>query len=178
MGDQRRRHLGRRREQAPEGRVVGNHQRIALVHHIELDLTCEGIHRGLHRVAHVVEAVTVEAAGTRQLTRGCELGIRVPVGGRVAVHHVEDPAIDQHRVRVGVKEQERRQLLDTLPHVTHVEDPRVRRHEVGDQGLQLAEAQSERRPTGQRPHADTTLAADIGVADRLGLLILVGVVHL
>ena len=178
VGDQRLRHLGRRREQAREGLSVRSHQRITLVHHVEDDLAREGIHRGLHRVTHVVEAMATKAAGTRQLARGCELGIRIPIGGGVAVHHVEDPTVDQDRVRVGVEEQERGQLLNPVPHVAHVEDPRVRRHEVGDQGLQLAEAQGERRPTDQRPHADAALAADIGVADLLGLLVLVGVVHL
>ena len=119
--DQRRRHLRRRGEQAVEGRSVRSHQRIVYVHHVQHDLTGECVHRRLHRVPHVVEPVA-EAAGPRQVHGGGELGIRIPVGGRVPVHHVDDPAIDQHRIRIGVEVQEGSQLLHPLSHVAHVED--------------------------------------------------------
>ena len=70
------------------------------------------------------------------------------------------------------------QLLDAVAHVAHVEHPGVPGDEVGDQRLQLAEPQGERRPTDHRTHGHAALPANVGVSDGSRLLVLVGVIHL
>ena len=119
-----------------------------------------------------------EAAGPRQVRRGGSLGVREPVGGRVAVHHVDDPAVHQYRVGVGVEVEEGSQLLDAVAHVAHVKHPGVPSDEVGDQRLQLAEPQGERRSTDHRTHGHAAVPANVGVSDGSRLLVLVGVIHL
>ena len=73
---------------------------------------------------------------------------------------------------------ERCQLLDPVPHVPHVEHPRLVSDEVGDQRLQLTEAQRERQTPYQRPHAHAAVTTDVGIPDGLCLLVLIGEVDL
>ena len=156
-------------EQVGEGIPVGVDDRIVLVHHVERDRAVVGVDRGLHRVAHVVEAV-VQAARRRQLVGVGHLRVRVAGRRRVQVDHPLDPPVDQHRVRVGVGIEERRQLRHPLDHVPHVDDPGVVGHEVGDQRVEVAEAQRERRPAHQRVGLDAVVAL---VRRGLGLALLV-----
>ena len=62
---QRGRHLGHRREQATEGTLIGDDQRVVGLRHVERDTAAERIDHGLDRVPHVVEPVA-QAAVTGQ----------------------------------------------------------------------------------------------------------------
>ena len=70
------------------------------------------------------------------------------------------------------------QLLDPVAHVAHVKHPGFPSDEVGDQRLQLAEPQGERRSTDRRTHGHAAVTANVGVPDGSRLLVLVGVIHL
>ena len=170
-------HLGDRTEEAAEGALVGPDDRIVGIGHVEGDTAVEGVDHSLDRVANVVEPGP-KAALRRKFAHRCPLGVRIAVGRRVAVDHVDDPSLMEHRVRIGVEAQEGRQLLDPLPDVADVDDPRVFGDEVRDQGLEFAEPEGERYPPHQRAHRHTALATDVRIANLQGLLVLVGVVDL
>ena len=142
MGGQRGRHLVHRGEQVTKGLLVGLHQRIGRVGHVEHHYAGKGVNCRLNRVAHIVELVP-KAAVPGQPGHWGLLGVGEAVRGGVAVDDVDNPTISQHRIGIGIEVQERCQLLHPFPHVAHVHDLRVLSNEVGDQRLNLPEAQGE-----------------------------------
>ena len=170
-------HLGDRTEKAPEGTLVDLDDRIVGISHVEGDPAVEGVDDGLDRVADIVEAGP-KAAVRRKFPDRRLLGIGEAVGRRVAVDQVDDPALMEHRVRVGIEPQEGRQLLDPFPYVTDVDDPRIAGDEVRDHRFELAEPEGERCPSKERTHGHASPATDVRIADLQGLLVLVGVVDL
>ena len=158
-----RRDLGLVLDGAGEGTAPGLQDRVRLVPRVERHLAGVGVHGRLDRVAHVVDLVRRQRpyAGRRGQRVGghrverVALGLRVLVGGGVAVDDPDDPAVDDRRVDVAVEGQPGRDLLDPRHRVAVVEhlavgaDP-AREQEVGVAELHrvhhLAEEAADRHP--------------------------------
>ena len=120
-------HLVEVGEQLGEGAAPGVDDRVLVVDHVEVDGAVVGVDHRLDRVAHVVE-VAVEAAVARQAAVVGALRVGVPVGRGVGVDDPLDLAVVvDHRIRVGVELEERRQRLDPLADVADVVDLGVAR---------------------------------------------------
>ena len=147
-----------RLHRAGERRRPGLEQRVLLVPGVEGDGAVVGVDRGLDRVAHVVDLVGRQGAQPGLVLQGVvghpleRLALRAgePVGGRVAVDHPEDPAVDDGRVDVVVEGQPRRDLLHPLGGLAVVDhlgvgvDP-SREQEVRAAELDRVEQLAERR---------------------------------
>ncbi len=114
-------HLLERREQVGERLGVGPHERVVGVDDVERDRAVVRVDHRLHRVAHVVEVAT-QTRPVADLLGVRPLRVREPVRRRVAVDDVEDAAVGDDRVRVGVEAEERRHGTDPVAHVADVED--------------------------------------------------------
>jgi hypothetical protein len=98
----------------------------------------------------------VTQTAARLLTTGVHpLGVGVAVRGGVGVDHPDDPALEDHRVGVGVVVEERGHLVEALTDVAQVQDARLVGDEVRDQGIDVAEAEGERRPPQPRLPMET-----------------------
>ena len=122
---------------------------IRLVPAVEGDGAVVGVHRGLDRVADVVDL----CSGGRAVTAGAGvlggLGpvdpgrVRVVGGGGVRVDDPDDAPVDHRRVGVGVHRQERRHLLDPVHGNPVEQQPRVGVDPLGEQQVDVPETHCE-----------------------------------
>ena len=109
-----RRHRRERLEQARKDALVGQGNRVAGVHQIEVDGSVIGIDDDLHRIANIVEIEVL-----RWLRRG-EVGTR-----RVGVLHPEHPPIADDQIRIVVEPEERSDRSYSFPDIAPDHDPAV-----------------------------------------------------
>ncbi len=146
-------------EETGERIRVGTDDRVALatelVGQVQLDSPVVGVHDSLRGVADVVEGPTRSGV---DLGRVDLLGVREVRSDRVRVDDVLDPPIHQDRIRIRVEVEEWCHLADPLHDVTYVDDLRLAGDAVGDERLDLPEAQSERGLAQRGPDRDGGLA--------------------
>ena len=146
MGPQGRRHLGDGGEHPGEDLLPGLEDGVLRLrqggHVVELHLSRVGVHHHLDRVADVVE-VLVQAAVDRKGGGVDVLGVGVVVAGGVGVENPVDLAVGKNRIGIGVVAQEGCRLLGHLGDVADEHQPRLVGHQVGDEKVEIAEADGE-----------------------------------
>ena len=152
-----------RREQAREGGRVGAHERVLRVGDVEAHGPLVGVDDDLDRVPDVVAEP------------GDALGVREPVGGRVAVHDPgEVPVGADDQVRVGVESKERRDPAHALADLAVEQDPALRRDLGAQEDAVGAEADGEEEP----PPDGSDLDAALPLVGRVDVLVARRVVDL
>ena len=140
---------------------------------VEPDRPVVGVDDGLDAVADVV-GVPRQAAVAGQLDVVADaLGVRVAARRGVGVDDPQDPPVDDHRVRVAVVGEERRQLRQPVADVADPEHLRRVVDRAGAEHVVVEEGQRERRPAHERRHLHAGRAdVVLGLAARAGPLAL------
>ena len=164
------RQLAARREQIGERRLPNLQHRIGVVDDIKLDRTVVTIDNCLDAVADVVERL-VETRRRAELAEVGALPVWVAVRDGVTVGDPHHATIADHRVRIGIEFQERRQFGHPILDLTDPHHSRIAIDCAGPKHVVVQEMNRKRQTAHRRTELDTavTLVRAAGLLVGAGL---------